>query len=286
MQHHLRYKFFFSLLLAFVLSSANAQFNNSWIDYNKTYYKIKVGQTGLCRIPYTILQSSGLSSADASSFQLWRNGQEVPLFVSTPTGVLGAADYIEFFGEINDGKVDEALYSRPGLQLDNKWSLQTDTAVYFLTINTASANKRLIASQNNIALNTLPVEPYFSYTFSKHYKDQVNPGYASVVGTSYIYSSSYDAGEGWSSRNITPATPLVEQQNYFVAPGGPAPTFRINAYGIAPNNRRFQVMINGTMVVDNAMNFFTPSVIDIPLPVNLIGRTIDTVRILTSSRVA
>lgn len=286
MQHHLRYKFFFSLLLAFVLSNVNAQFNNSWIDYNKTYYKIKVGQTGLYRIPYTVLQSNGLSSADASSFQLWRNGQEVPLFVSIPTGVLGVADYLEFFGEINDGKLDEALYSRPGLQLANKWSLQTDTAIYFLTINTASANKRLVASQNNVALNTLPVEPYFNYTFSKHYKDQVNPGYASVVGTSYIYSSSYDAGEGWSSRNITPTTPLVEQQNYFVAPGGPAPTFRINAYGIAPNNRRFQVMINGTMVVDNAMNFFSPSVIDIPLPANLIGRTIDTVRIINSSAVA
>jgi hypothetical protein len=45
-------------------------------------------------------------------------------------------------------------------------------------------------------------------------------------------------------------------------------------------------MINGTMVVDNAMNFFTPSVIDIPLPVNLIGRTIDTVRIINNSAVA
>lgn len=286
MQKHILYKFFFSLLVAFVMSNANAQFNNSWIDYNKTYYKIKVGQTGLYRIPFTVLQSNGLAVADASSFQLWRNGQEVPLYVSIPNGVLGAADYIEFFGEINDGKVDEALYSRPGLQLDNKWSLQTDTAVYFLTINTASANKRLGSSQNNVALNTLPVEPYFNYTFSKHYKDQVNPGYASVVGTSYIYSSSYDVGEGWSSRNITPATPLVEQQNYFVAPGGPAPTFRINAYGIAPNNRRFQVMINGTMVVDNAMNFFSPSVIDVPLPANLIGRNIDTVRIINNSAVA
>jgi flagellar hook assembly protein FlgD len=286
MRKNIPYKFLFSLLLAFVVSNANAQFKNSWIDYNKTYYKIKVGQTGLYRIPYSVLQSIGISSADAASFQLWKNGQEVPLFISIPTGILSASDYIEFFGEINDGKLDEELYSRPGLQLANKWSLQTDTSVYFLTINTASANKRLVATQNNVALNTLPVEPYFNYTFSKHYKDQINPGYASVVGTTFIYSSSYDAGEGWSSRNITPATPLVEQQNYFVAPGGPAPAFRINAYGTASNNRRFQVMINGTMVVDNAMNFFTPSIVDITLPANLIGRNIDTVRIINSSAVA
>jgi hypothetical protein len=194
MQHHLPYKFFFSLLLSFVLSNANAQFNNSWIDYSKTYYKIKVGQTGLYRIPQTILQSNGLSAADASSFQLWKNGHEIPLYVTIPNGVLGSADYIEFFGEINDGKLDEELYSRPGLQLANKWSLQTDTSVYFLTINTASTNRRIVATQNNVALNTLSVEPFFNYTFSKHYKDQINPGYASVVGTSYIYYSSYDAG--------------------------------------------------------------------------------------------
>ncbi|MFN5375605.1 MAG: hypothetical protein ACK492_04540, partial [Chitinophagaceae bacterium] len=263
MRIQLPYKLFISFLLAFVLNNVQGQFNNSWIDYNKTYYKIKVGQTGLYRIPFAVLQSNGLAAADAASFQLWRNGQEVPLFTSIPAGVLGTNDFIEFFGEMNDGKVDESLYSRVGLQLANKWSLQTDTAIYFLTVNTTSPNRRLTASQNNVALNTLPAEPYFTYTFSKNYKDQINPGYASVVGTSYLYSSSYDMGEGWSSRNITPATPLVEQQNYFVAPGGPAPTFRINAYGAAPNNRRFQVMINGTMLVDNPMNFFTASVVEI-----------------------
>ncbi len=286
MRIQLPYKLFISFLLAFVLNNVQGQFNNSWIDYNKTYYKIKVGQTGLYRIPFAVLQSNGLAAADAASFQLWRNGQEVPLFTSIPAGVLGTNDFIEFFGEMNDGKVDESLYSRVGLQLANKWSLQTDTAIYFLTVNTTSPNRRLTASQNNVALNTLPAEPYFTYTFSKNYKDQINPGYASVVGTSYLYSSSYDMGEGWSSRNITPATPLVEQQNYFVAPGGPAPTFRINAYGAAPNNRRFQVMINGTMLVDNPMNFFTASVVEIPLPANLLGRAIDTVRIINNSAVA
>jgi hypothetical protein len=93
-------------------------------------------------------------------------------------------------------------------------------------------------------------------------------------------------GEGWSSRSITPTTPLVEQQNYYVAPGGPAPTFSINAYGNAPNNRRLQVLVNGTQVIDNAMNFFTPSVLELALPANLLGRPIDTVRVINASSVA
>ena len=280
------HKALFSLLMVLCFAGVQAQYNNEWIDYSKSYYKIKVGQTGLYRIPFTALQENGLSANQATAFQLWRNGQEVPIYTSIASGVLGASDFIEFFGEMNDGKADEALYSRPGLQLANKWSLQTDTAMYFLTINLNGANKRIVSSQNNVALNTLPVEPYFMYTFARNYKDQVNPGYASVVGSSYIYSSSYDMGEGWSSRSITPTTPLVEQQNYYVAPGGPAPTFRINAYGNAPNNRRLQVLVNGTQVIDNAMNFFTPSVLELALPANLLGRPIDTVRVINASSVA
>ena len=280
------HKALFSLLMVLCFAGVQAQYNNEWIDYSKSYYKIKVGQTGLYRIPFTALQENGLSANQATAFQLWRNGQEVPIYTSIASGVLGASDFIEFFGEMNDGKADEALYSRPGLQLANKWSLQTDTAIYFLTINLNGANKRIVSSQNNVALNTLPVEPYFMYTFARNYKDQVNPGYASVVGSSYIYSSSYDMGEGWSSRSITPTTPLVEQQNYYLAPGGPAPTFRINAYGNAPNNRRLQVLVNGTQVIDNAMNFFTPSVLELALPANLLGRPIDTVRVINSSSVA
>ena len=280
------HKALFSLLMVLCFAGVQAQYNNEWIDYNKSYYKIKVGQTGLYRIPFTVLQENGLSANQATAFQLWRNGQELPIYTSIASGVLGANDFIEFFGELNDGKADEALYSRPGLQLANKWSLQTDTAMYFLTINLNGANKRIVSSQNNVALNTLPAEPYFMYTFAKNYKDQVNPGYASVVGSSYIYSSSYDMGEGWSSRSITPNTPLVEQQNYYVAPGGPAPTFRINAYGNAPNNRRLQVLVNGTQVIDNAMNFFTPSVLELALPANLLGRPIDTVRVINASAVA
>ena len=52
----------------------SAQYNNEWIDYNKTYYKFKVGQTGLYRIPYDVLQAAGLGSRRAEHFQMWRNG--------------------------------------------------------------------------------------------------------------------------------------------------------------------------------------------------------------------
>src|SRR5690242_5634476 len=97
------------LLLAFA-ATAQQQYNNEWIDYAKTYYKFKVGSNGVYRITGTTLASAGLGSADASQFQLWRNGVQVPVYTSKTSGALAATDYIEFWGEMNDGRPDRYLY--------------------------------------------------------------------------------------------------------------------------------------------------------------------------------
>ncbi|MEY3577416.1 MAG: hypothetical protein RL394_999, partial [Bacteroidota bacterium] len=272
--------------LLIISSAAQAQFNNSWIDYNKTYYKFKVGQDGLYRIPKTSLLSVALEGTPVEQFQLWRNGQEVPLFTSIPTGVLGDTDYLEFYGQMNDGKPDAVMYKNPAFQLSDKWSLQTDTAAYFLTVNSASANARFTSVSNNIAGNTLPAEPFFMHTLERHFRDQINAGFASVVGV-YVYSSSYDNGEGWSSRNIQPATPLVEQyNNLFVAPGGPDPVFRIAAFGNAPNARTLRINVNGTTILERRMDFFNAAIQEVGFAANLLGRPVDTIRVTDLSGVA
>ena len=119
---------------------SNAQtFNNEWIDYNKTYYKFKIGTTGVYRISQTNLSSLGLGSTPAEHFQLWRNGQQIPIYTSVPSGPIGAGGYIEFWGEQNDGKPDNQLYKDPTYQLSNKYSFQSDTATFFLTVNPVEA---------------------------------------------------------------------------------------------------------------------------------------------------
>src|SRR5574338_1439504 len=125
------------LFILFVLSSffVEAQYNNEWIDYNKTYYKFPVGKDGLYRITQAVLQSAGLDNTPAEHFQLWRNGIQVPLYTSVASGALGASGYLEFWGEMNDGKPDTKLYRNINDQLSDKWSLETDTASFFLTVN-------------------------------------------------------------------------------------------------------------------------------------------------------
>src|ERR1700712_3629160 len=120
------------LLPFFILCTlaGTAQYNNSWIDYSKTYYKFNVIKNGLYRINQPALSSIGLSGIPAEQFQLWRNGEQVRLFTSVATGVLGTGDYMEFLGKMNDGVPDAPLYRLTNNQLCDSISLHSDTAAY------------------------------------------------------------------------------------------------------------------------------------------------------------
>jgi hypothetical protein len=186
-------KILFGLLMTCgLLAKAQQVYNNEWIDYSKTYYKFKLGKTGVFRITQPVLASAGLGGVAAEQFQLWRNGSQVPLFTSVATGTMTGSDYIEFWGLMNDGKPDRELYRNPTWQLNDKWSLETDTSTYFLTVDPViSNNLRLKTTPNNVSGNSLPAEPYFMYTAGKYFHDRQNAGYAVNVGE-YLYSSSYD----------------------------------------------------------------------------------------------
>lgn len=246
------------LLIICMLSCyiARAQYNNEWIDYNKTYYKFPVGKNALNRIPQPALQAIGLAGTPAEQFQLWRNGVQVPIYTSVASGILGGADYLEFWGEMNDGKPDTDLYPNINFQLSDKWSLETDTASYFLTVNPAGNNLRLTNQVNNVAGNVLPAEAYFMYTAGRYFKDRINSGWAQIV-IEYVYSSLYDRGEGYTSNDIYPGGPLTEtMNNLYPYTSGPNATFTITAAGNAANNRSVVAKVNGTLLVNTPMDSF------------------------------
>src|ERR1700733_13143015 len=101
--------FFLSLIVISVSGYAQT-YNNEWIDYSKTYYKFKVGATGIYRISQPALSGIGLGSTSAQDFQLWHNGVEMPMYTSIANGALSSSDYLEFYGLMNDGKEDKKLY--------------------------------------------------------------------------------------------------------------------------------------------------------------------------------
>ena len=245
----------FFLLMSFRILAQ--PFNNEWIDFSKTYYKFKIGSDGLYRIPQSVIAGAGLGSTPVQNFQLFRNGQEVPIFTSASSGTLGPTDYIEFWGKANDGKPDKILYRNALFQHTDKWSFETDTAAYFLTVNPTGATFHYNSITNNVAGNVLPVEPYFIHKLGVYFKSRQNPGFAQVVGE-YIYSSSYDMGEFWSSGYINQYAPYVDNQNnLFVYTTGPTTaTINFGAAGNSDTLRHVQVSVNGNLVKDTVMNSF------------------------------
>jgi hypothetical protein len=286
-----------SIILLFAFNS-NAQLNNSWIDYTKTYYKFKLAKDTLTRIYQPVLAAAGLGSVAAENFQLWRNGKQVRMFTSVATGVLGSSDFLEFWGQMNDGQPDKALYRSADYQMCDKYSLETDTATYFLTVNTAGANLRYLATANPTAGNVLPAEPYFMRRIEQHYKSQINRGYAAVIGE-YVYSASYDIGESWTSDNIAPCCALVkilDNINKYTAGPQNNVMFTVTAAGNALNPRELVCKIQGTQVPGAStpqpmpyFNYLKDTVRNLPLSIlnspSFIGVSINGNSTLTNDRI-
>src|SRR5690606_19301214 len=126
------------------------------------------------RITAPVLSAAGLGGVPGTDFQLWRNGEQVRVYTST-NGVFGANDYIEFWGEMNDGKPDNQLYLNPDNQLNDRYSLETDTAVYFLTVNPGGTNLRFTDSPNPSPGSMTP-DAYFMRSIDHYYRLKINRG--------------------------------------------------------------------------------------------------------------
>lgn len=252
-------RFFLYLILLISVSTAQAQFNNEWIDYSKTYYKFRVGKNGLYRISQSTLQANGLGNIPVQNFQLWRNGEEVPMYTSIATGILNNGDYLEFYGIINDGKPDKELYRDPSYQIYDRVSLQTDSSTYFLTYNSSGNNARMNLANNNVAGNNLSPEPFFMHTEKIDFRNQVSGGYSEF--SNKLYSSSYDLGEMVSTsdlyayNNVTLGTPNF----YPYMQGNNLCTVKIGVGGVTFNTRSVTLKINSTTIgsIKNLNNFDT-----------------------------
>ncbi len=235
-------------VLILLASAVQGQLNNSWINYSKTYYKFRLGKDTLTRINQPLLATAGLASTPVNQFQLWRNGKEVRMYSSLSSGIMDPSDYLEFWGEMNDGRPDKQLYRDPEFQLADKYSLETDTAAYFLTVNTG-ANLRFTNQPNNPP-GAMIADKYFMRSIDKYFRNIINRGLANVVGE-YVYSSSYDEGEGWTSNGVNPCCALSQQftgLNLYSAGPANSLSVRVNATGNANNPRDLVVKVYGANV--------------------------------------
>jgi hypothetical protein len=271
---------FLSILLAASFQQkAHAQpLGNEWINYSRTYYKIPVGNfntpspdgnpnnqadkadfNGLRRITKATLDAIGLGNTAAQDFQLWRNGEEVPFYITKSSGLLSASDYIEFWGEANDGRPDLPLFRTAANQINDRWSFFSDTASYFLTVNAGGNNARIADTITNPIASPLTPADYFMYTIRINYRAGRYMGFGMDINDKVLRSSSFDMGEGWgrllyrtgaSANVVLNTTPLYQYEN------GPLASLKYTIAGDKGINRYVSTsMVNGASdsVVDSKL---------------------------------
>jgi hypothetical protein len=136
---------FLSIFIALTSFAFAQPYNNSWINYSQKYYKFNVSETGVYRINSDALLNAGipLSTITPDNFQLFARGVEIPIFIAGGAdGTFDPTDFIEFYGQHNDGWFDEPLYGSAEKHPNPYYSLFTDTISYYLTWNNLVTNNR------------------------------------------------------------------------------------------------------------------------------------------------
>ncbi len=268
-------KYFFTLFIFYCcFGTAKAQpYNNNWINYSKTYFKFRVGpfgydivnapiKKGIVRINQPTIAAAGLSGTPAEQFQLWSNGIQQPIYVSKTTGIFGSSDYIEFYGEIANGTIDREFYPFPEYQINTNWSLSTDSSTYFLTTNMGS-NLRLLDAPNNASSSPLAAEKNFTYTLGRYYRSAINNGFG-VVDSKVLYLSSFERGEGFTSRAVRPnncgcSTKELPQifSSLMADTISTTCSVAMTMVGNAQNERNVKIFFNGDSIANVKMNFYS-----------------------------
>lgn len=148
-------------------SHSYAQFlGMEWINYSQQYYKFPITKKGVYHIDSLTLANAGINvnSFDARNLQIFYRGLQVPLYVQGESdGVLNATDFIEFYGEPNDGWFDSTLYVNGNADMLNPaYSLFNDTSVYYLTWNSSTSNLRFLP-ETDISFGSYTPSPYYLY---------------------------------------------------------------------------------------------------------------------------
>ncbi len=242
-------KHFYALIFSILpLLLAAQPHGNEWIDYGQEYYKFDVTQNGVYRLDYTTLQNAGISvgSIDPRNFQIFGRGQEEYIYVEGESdGTFDTGDYIEFYGRKNDGYLDGEVYDDPAHQGNPYYSMFNDTAVYYLTWNNSTSNRRMTL-ETDVAFSSYSASPFFQKLqiadyHTDYHLGEVNP----LVGAT---SPQYTESEGWYSYSFdvgwfdvgykTVPTPLRNTS-------GPAAEINIGLVGVSSDIRRVNMQFAG-----------------------------------------
>lgn len=174
-----------------------AQTGNEWINYSQPYYKISVAQPGIYRLSAAKLFAAGVpAGTDPALVRIYHRGVEQAIAVSAGAdGTLDAGDFLEFYGQRNDGSQDAGLYQPQSAQPHQYYNLYSDTTAYFLTIANSSGKRMPTFSQAPGSLT--PVGSHLDEKLLVNIEQ-----YFTGRDENEVQITPFDLGEGWTGYQI------------------------------------------------------------------------------------
>lgn len=201
----------FCCILCHAGCNAQERYGNEWIDYQQTYLRIPVTETGIYKINAAELARAGIpvDSIWASGMQMFAHGVEVPIeVISDSSGRLGGNGYILFSGQRNDGYADTTLYTKPDAMPHHYYNLYSDTTAYFLTWQHREPGLRTRFPTPGTVVDSAAFHwEEALQLFTSHYL----PGKFFPPESNYETGSlltAYDEGEGWTGPDIAGHIPF------------------------------------------------------------------------------
>jgi len=243
-----RYCLLFLIFSASEAVAQGGQVGNEWIDFSQSYFRIPIAREGIYRLGFAELQAAGFSlgSVDPANIQLFHRGIQQAIFVQGEgDGTFDGADYIEFYGQKNDGTLDAELYFAPATPPHTLYNLYSDTTSYFLTVGTAPGKRMVSFSEDN----TSGLSPEASILDTKLLllNSDYSPGidYDEGADDLVILNSNFDQGEGWTGAKIIPGqvgSQTITNIERTSSTGG-LPTLELLVVGRGPRQHQVEIKV-------------------------------------------
>jgi len=234
-------------------------YGNEWIDHAKTYYKIRVADDGIYRIPYQTLADAGfpVAAAPAAELRLYRYGRQAPLFATTD-GPLGPQDFLEFFGEKNRDALDRHLFDNPDTDNLNPWySLFNDTTAYYLVWEPGTLPLRYVSVPNDLS-NPPPPEPFCWSVAGFAYSNAL---FKRQVSNEVMYS--WFHGEGFGTFQMSDFSVNISLKKRYT--GGPDARLSVR-YACNLGTHHQRLTVNDSLVAEDQFSNWRVVQHDRPLP--------------------
>lgn len=267
--------FLIIIILGIAISSHAQTFGNEWINFQQDYYKIQVAADGIYRLGYTDLQNAGfpVDNINPKHIQLWFRGEERAILVEgEDDGSFDNGDFIEFYGQQNDGWLDGFMYEDLSDQSNPYKPIYTDKTAFFLTTTLDGTEGKRMEVFYELDQTSIPAQFHLEETII-HFDDFFSNG--RLFPTFFAFNSdganisTFETGKGFTGirygRNNSTPTFTIPVTNFLDASSAtPSLEMRITGLSNSPHGADIAISPDGTTFRDlNPISFSNYENIDI-----------------------